>query len=81
VTGDEARNFISDTIEAARKHRAEIKETYRRTGNIDAAAQELTDSFCAENPDYFISGEILEGVYRQMVRHIAKGLEERKIPI
>ena len=81
VAGDEARNFISDTIEAARKHRVEIEETYRRTGDIDAAAHELTDSFYAENPDYFISADILEGVYRQMVRHIAKGLEERKIPI
>lgn len=72
VTGDEARNFISRTIEAAREHRAQMEETYRRTGDIDAAAHELTDSFYAENPDYFMSREIFEGVYRQMVRHIAK---------
>ncbi|NIS60367.1 MAG: MBL fold metallo-hydrolase [Proteobacteria bacterium] len=75
VTGDEARNFISNTIEAARKHRTEMEEAYRRTGDIDGSAEELTDSFYAENPDYFISREILEGVYRQMVRHIAKELE------
>lgn len=75
VTGEEARNFISRTIEAARKHRAEMEEAYRRTRDIDATAQEMTDFFYAANPDYFISREILEGVYRQMVRHIAKELE------
>ncbi len=75
VTGHEARNFISRAIEAAREHRAEMEEAYRRAGDIDAAAQEMTDSFYAENPDYFISREILEGVYRQMVRHIARELE------
>ena len=75
VTGDEARNFMSDTIEAARKHRAEIEETYRRTENVDVSAQEMTASFYAENPDYFLSREIFEAVYRQMVRHVAKTLE------
>jgi len=75
VTGDEARNFMSDTIEAARKHRAEIEETYRRTENVDVSAQEMTASFYAENPDYFLSREIFEAVYRQMVRNIAKDLE------
>ncbi len=78
VTGEEARNFISRTIEAAREHRAEMEETYRRTRDIDAAAHELTDSFYAENPDYYMSQEILEGVYRQMVRHIAGVLEGQR---
>lgn len=78
VTGEEARNFISRTIEAAREHRAKMEETYRRTRDIDAAAHELTDSFYAENPDYYMSQEILEGVYRQMVRHIAGGLEGQR---
>ena len=75
VRGEEARNFISCTIEAAREHRTIMEETYCRTGDIDAAAQEMTASFYAENPDYFLSREILEAVYRQMVRHIAKDLE------
>jgi hypothetical protein len=48
---------------------------YRRTGNIDAAAQELTASFYAQNPDYLVPREIFEAVYRQMVRHIAQALE------
>lgn len=75
VTGDEARNFISRAIELAQEHRATIEETVRRTGNVDAAARDLAASFCAENPDYFLSREILEPVYRQMAQHVAKGLE------
>lgn len=74
-TAEDARNFISRSINLAREHRSRIEETYRRTGNVDAAAQEMTASFYAENPDYFLSREIFEAVYRQMVRHIAKDLE------
>jgi glyoxylase-like metal-dependent hydrolase (beta-lactamase superfamily II) len=75
VIGDEAGNFISRTIEVAREHRSQMEETYRRTGNTDTAAQELTTSFFAEHPDYFLSQEILGVVYRQMIRHIAKATE------
>jgi hypothetical protein len=52
-----------------------MEEMYRRTGNIDATAQELTASFYAQNPDYLVPREIFEAVYRQMVRHIAQALE------
>lgn len=75
VTGEEARSFISRTIELAGERRASMEEAYRRTGNVDSAAQELTASFFAQNPDYFVSREIYERVYRQMIRHITKALE------
>jgi glyoxylase-like metal-dependent hydrolase (beta-lactamase superfamily II) len=75
VTGEEARNYISRTIELAGERRAAMEEAYRRTGNVESAAQELTASFFAQNPDYFVSREIYEGVYRQMIRHVAKALE------
>ena len=74
-TGEEARNFLPRSIDLAREHRAQIEEAYRRTGSIDATAHEMTAAFYAENPDYFLSREILEAVYRQMVRHIANALE------
>lgn len=75
VIGDEAGNFISRTIKVAQEHRSEMEETYRRTGNTDTAAHELTTSFFAEHPDYFLSREILGAVYRQMIRHIAQATE------
>ena len=75
VTGAEAREFISRSIESAKKNRAWMEEVYRSTRDIDAAAQELTSSFYQENPDYFLSPEIFLDVYRQMVRHMARVME------
>lgn len=75
VTGEEAREFISKTIEMARLHRAQMEKVYRSTRDIDVAAQKLASSFYDENKDYFLSPEIFLEVYRQMVRHIASVME------
>ncbi len=75
ITGNEAREFISKSIESAKENRAWIEEVYRSTRDIDAAAQKLTSSFYEENPDYFLSPEIFLDVHRQMVRHIAMVME------
>jgi hypothetical protein len=52
-----------------------MEEAYLRTRDIDAAAHELVTSFYESYPDYVLSQEIFEGIYRQMIRHIAKSLE------
>lgn len=75
VTGEEAREFISKSIEMAKQQRARIEEAYRTTKDIDLAAQKLISLFYNENPYYFLSPEIFLGVYRQMVQHIAKVME------
>jgi glyoxylase-like metal-dependent hydrolase (beta-lactamase superfamily II) len=75
VIGEEAREFISKSIEMARQQRARIEEVYRSTKDIDLAAQKLISSFYNENPNYFLSPEIFLDVYRQMVRHIASVIE------
>ena len=74
VVGEEAGNYIRRAIELAGQRRAKMEDVYLRTRDIDAAAQELVDFFFKENPDYIIRREIYEGVQRQMLRHIAKGL-------
>jgi glyoxylase-like metal-dependent hydrolase (beta-lactamase superfamily II) len=71
VTGEEARDFIPRTIEAAKEERRRIERVYRETGDVDRAARRLVSSFYDENPHYFLSPEIFVDVYRQMVRHIA----------
>jgi len=71
VKGEEARRFISSAIECAKKHRAKIEKVYARVRDEEAAAKELVGAFYAENSDYLLSPEIYEGIYRQMVRHIA----------
>ncbi|MCJ7785085.1 MAG: MBL fold metallo-hydrolase [Desulfobacterales bacterium] len=75
VTGAEARDFISKSIESAKKNRARMEEVYRSARDINAAAQKLTSFFYEENPDYFLSPEIFLDVYRQMVRHLATVME------
>ncbi len=75
VTGEEAREFIPRTIEIARQLRLQIEEAYRKTKDIDRAAQKLISSFYDEHSDYFLSPEIFLDVYRQMVRHIASVME------
>jgi glyoxylase-like metal-dependent hydrolase (beta-lactamase superfamily II) len=75
VTGEEARRFISKTIERAKGLRALIEKVYRSTGDIDLAARKLVSSFYQENQGYFLSPEIFLDVYRQMVRHVASVME------
>ena len=49
-------------------------------GDVDAAARTIVTAFHKENPDYIVIPEILEMVYRQMVRHIANAMEEGETP-
>jgi glyoxylase-like metal-dependent hydrolase (beta-lactamase superfamily II) len=75
ILGDEARMFIHKSIEMAKRNRVQIEQVYYSKRDIDAAAQELLSSFYKENPDYFLSPEILLDVFRQTVRHIAGVIE------
>jgi glyoxylase-like metal-dependent hydrolase (beta-lactamase superfamily II) len=74
VTGEEATEFISKSIEMAAQQRARIEEVCRNTQDIDLAAQKLISIFYKESPDYFLPPEIIQEVYRQMVRHIADAM-------
>jgi glyoxylase-like metal-dependent hydrolase (beta-lactamase superfamily II) len=71
VAGEEAGDFIRQTIEAAKQERLILEEAYRRTGDIRIAAKELTKEYYQKHPDWIVSPEIEEGVFRQMLRHIA----------
>lgn len=75
IVGKEAGDFISRCIEVAGENRTEMEEAYLRAKDVDAAARELNDRFHARHPDYFLPPEIFEGIYREMVRHIAQAHE------
>jgi len=75
VAGKEAREFISKSIETATQMRERIEKVYRSTQDIDLAVQKLIPIFYQETPDYFLSPEIVQDVFRQMVRHIAGVME------
>ncbi len=73
ITGDEAQRIVSKTIEEALKWKARLFEVFRRnTFDIDATAGEITSSFYREMSGYFLASEILEGVFKQIFKNIAK---------
>ncbi|HPL63544.1 MAG: MBL fold metallo-hydrolase [Syntrophales bacterium] len=73
VTGEEARRFIGSTIDEARKLREEMKQILgKEQGNLDSAARACNSLFFQRSPDYFVSPDIMEGVFKQMLKHIAK---------
>jgi glyoxylase-like metal-dependent hydrolase (beta-lactamase superfamily II) len=76
VTGEEANGYIPSSIEAAKEHRRQIEETYRRTGSIEETVQVSVEEVYRERPSYFLSPEIYTGVYRQTVRHIAAAMDQ-----
>ena len=81
IAGEEAGDFILQTINVAGQHRTFIEKIYLRTGDIETTVQEIVRAFLKENPDFIMTLEIFEGVYRQMVRHIANALEDSSNPV
>jgi 2-aminobenzoylacetyl-CoA thioesterase len=74
ISGEEARDYTRQTIEETRKLRAQIEEIYKKSRDIESSANMLTEELFRRHPDYFISKEIIAGVFGQMVKHIAKSL-------
>jgi glyoxylase-like metal-dependent hydrolase (beta-lactamase superfamily II) len=76
-TADDSRAFIPAAIEAARKTRELLEETYRRTRDIDRCTREITAIFLKRANDSFLSDDVRAMVAGQMVRFIAKNFEAR----
>jgi len=74
ISGEEARHYTQQTIEAAGQLRAQIAEIYNKSHDIESSAKLLTEELFRRHPDYFISKEIIAGVFGQMVKHIAKSM-------
>jgi len=74
VVGTEARVFIEQAIDSATQYRSLIERTFDKTGDADFAARALSGGFYQKYPDYFLPPDIMEGVCRQMVRHVANAM-------
>ena len=73
ITGEEAGKFIDLSLEAGRKWKADLENYYQKYhGDIDAAGKAITEFFYREMPNYFIAPDILEGVFKQMLKFIGK---------
>jgi glyoxylase-like metal-dependent hydrolase (beta-lactamase superfamily II) len=75
LTGEEAGNFIDSTIAEGLKWRGYLESFHLKYGgDLDTAAKAITDFFYNEMPGYFIAPDILEGVFKQMLKYTAKTL-------
>ncbi len=71
VCGEEAGEFMARASQIAAGLRKEMEELYLQSLDIEEAARELTRRFYFRNPDYLLTPEIFQGVFKQMVRHVA----------
>lgn len=71
AVGEEGRSYIPRAIEAAKKERAMLEESYRRTRDIAKSTEEITDILVREAPAPFIPREVRATVVSQMLRFIA----------
>ncbi|MCX7635267.1 MAG: MBL fold metallo-hydrolase [Syntrophales bacterium] len=74
VTGEEAAGFLALTLAETKKWRAYMEDVYRRTGDVDTAARMVTTAFYEQMPGYFLAADILEGVFKQMLKFLAKNM-------
>ncbi len=73
ISGGEAGRFISLSMDAGRIWKAALENYHQKySGDVDAAAKAVTEFFYREMPDYFIAPDILEGVFKQMMKFIGK---------
>jgi glyoxylase-like metal-dependent hydrolase (beta-lactamase superfamily II) len=70
--GDEASSLLARSLEAAKEARAEIEESYRRTGEVKKTAQEITRSILDRTPGNFLIEDVLFAVMERMVKFIVK---------
>jgi glyoxylase-like metal-dependent hydrolase (beta-lactamase superfamily II) len=76
VAGEEATEFIRKATRTAAATRAHMEEVYLKTGDMAETARLLSARFSEDHPRWLVSPEIVEGVFRQMVRHVAGQLTE-----
>ena len=73
IDGEEAGRFVALSMDAARIWKAALENYHQKfNGDVDAAAKAVTEFFYREMPDYFIAPDILEGVFKQMMKFIGR---------
>lgn len=77
VSGEDARAYIPKAIVAAEETRELLESAYRRTRNIEQCTREITSLFLRRSADAFLPEAVRATVAGQMVRFIAKSVEEK----
>ncbi|SPD72741.1 putative Metallo-beta-lactamase domain protein [uncultured Desulfobacterium sp.] len=74
AAGEEGRSYILRAIEAAKRERAMLEESYKRTRDIAKSTEEITDILVRETPAPFIPREVRATVVSQMLKFLASKL-------
>ena len=73
ITGEEAARFVSKTASEGLEWTARLIDCLdRHNTDIESAAKEFTATLYLKMPGYFIAPEILEGVFKQVLKYIVK---------
>lgn len=71
LTGPEAKGFLDRSIQAAASYRRLVERVFAREQDVARTVEHLVLGTLRSRPDYFLPRDILTGVTRQMVKHIA----------
>ena len=73
ITGEEAARFVSKTASEGLEWTARLIDCLgRHNADIESAAKEITATLYIKMPGYFIAPDILEGVFKQVLKYIVK---------
>ncbi len=75
-TGQDGRDFLQMTIEAAKADRSILEECLSRNKDVKKSAEEITDKVMAEAPADFLPREIISIVVGQMMKYLSKQMAE-----
>jgi 2-aminobenzoylacetyl-CoA thioesterase len=76
LDGEDGKGYLKKAIGEARETRKLLEESLRRTGDLEKSAEEMTRVFLAGAPEGFLSPEVLKLVAGQMVKYIAKTMNQ-----
>ena len=76
AVGEEASNYLPRAIEAAKKERAMMEDSYRRTRDIDKSREEIMSLVGDKAPAPFISHEIMAAMVGQTLKFIVSKMME-----
>ncbi|EFK10260.1 metallo-beta-lactamase domain protein [delta proteobacterium NaphS2] len=71
ITGDEAATYIRRSIQSAADYRRQVEKIYQEERDQEKTVDRLMQMLIEEDPDHFLPLEIMAGVTRQVVKHIA----------
>lgn len=74
--GEEANTYLPRSIEAAKRERSLLEESYRRTRDVEKSTEEITDILVKETPATFIPRQVRATVVSQMLRFIAGTIDK-----